>query len=118
MSQPEKLGFSPYVEASYGNRGEALAAKLDLATQAALAELETFRLEVYWEDQRVYCRKAAAAMLGVEEDSAEAIELATAMSSLALRMADKFAVPMAEILVFGSVQGELPALETKRIINI
>jgi hypothetical protein len=42
--------------------------------------------------------------------------MATAMADLALRMCDNYALPMAEILTFGSVRGELPAMETERII--
>ena len=116
MMNPRHLGFSPYVQ-DYRQRGEALVEEIDNAKREKLAELERYRLGEYWENLRVFARKQAAGMLGVEEDSEAALALATAAADLALQMSNKFSLPMAEILVLGETQGDLPTFETERIIG-
>ena len=116
MASVRDLGFSPFEE-GYQERGEAIAAELDAQQLVALRELETYRRE-YFADLREFARrKIEAGLLICEEEGLDpAATLAVGMADLALRMSNKFQLQMVEIIMFGKRQGELPPLESTRIL--
>lgn len=108
------LGFSPFYE-GYPERGEALAAELSVSQIEALKELESHR-RVYFRDLRDFARRKAESILEDPSVEDKALRLAIASNDLALRMSNKFQLQMAEIILFGERQGDLPTMETDRFL--
>lgn len=116
MANIRDLGFSPFIE-GYTERGEEIASHLSPEQIEALTELETYRRQ-YFADLREFFKRKSAAVLRTAEDTKDdpTTALAVGAADLALRMSDKFALQMAEIIAFGKRQGPLPELESTRIL--
>ena len=118
MTSPLDLGFSVFVK-GYKERGQVLMEHLTVEQQAELEILDKYRKD-YVTDLREFARRAAEATLRGLEDGTLSVDAAIAISvdtsDLAQRMYDKFMLQLAEILTFGGRQGELPTMESERII--
>lgn len=108
---PFDLGFSPM----YGQkqRAQALVRAVDKETATELAGLEKYR-RTYWEDWRKTLRASVASMLTGSEEGELEDDLVLLMTEMAIRLADKFSLPMAEILVTGEHHG-VPELESNLV---
>jgi hypothetical protein len=121
----QELGFSPFVDEDYEERGEAIVAQLSPHQIEALRNLEQYRRK-YFKDLEDFARRRADAELRdrLLRDDPDinivdmSMGIAVSSGHLALSMSDKFSLQMAEILVFGERQGDLPEMETARIIEI
>ena len=116
MTSPLDLGFSVFVK-GYEKRAKVLMEHLTDEQKAELEILDKYRKD-YVTDLREFARRLAEVSIRAAEDGYPEpdIALSVDISDLAQRMYDKFMLQLAEILVFGGRQGELPTLESDRII--
>jgi hypothetical protein len=118
MTIMRDIGLSPLIE-GHAKRGEVVLETLNDEQVEALKALQAHRM-AYWADLKEFARKSFISTLRAAEDTGEdpTIALANTVADLALRMSDKFSLPMIEIIMFGAPQGDMPAMETTRIIDL
>ena len=113
---PSELGFSINDDPK---RVKIIIDSLSDEQKQELAALALYRKE-YFADLRSFARQATQVALRRFEDGLEldpSVAISVEVADLAIRMTHKFSLAMAEILLFGHLLGDLPALESTRIIG-
>lgn len=112
-----EFGFDPFTD-DISVRATALVESLTEDQREQLTLLAEHR-SLWYRDAKDFLRQQVAMILADRSTPAaqRAVDYTLASGDIILRGMTKFSLAVGEIIAFGKVQGELPPLESERIIK-